>query len=275
MSSQTQVAVEQMVFRKTNSHMGRHLSVTPANSTNRHLAYGRIILNKSHPFASFDTGDRETGLICLSGTARVRVGDESFELGQYDSIYIPRDSHVEVRTASSADIAEFSAEVAQRYPLRYVPYSAVSADSSLSFKAGVPGQQRHLNVVIGKNVEAGRLLLGFTISDPGNWTSWPPHEHAEMLEEMYVYFDMPSPAYGIQLVYNNTEYPELVTVVREGDAVLMPSGYHPNVAVPGHRIAFLWAMAAHREQEYRQFGVVNVQPDFNQGGSGLEASRKK
>jgi 5-deoxy-glucuronate isomerase len=139
----------------------------------------------------------------------------------------------------------------------------------------VPGQQRHLNVVIGKNVEAGRLLLGFTISDPGNWTSWPPHEHAEMLEEMYVYFDMPAPAYGIQLVYNNTEYPELVTVVRDGDAVLMPSGYHPNVSVPGHRIAFMWAMAAHREQEYRQFGVVNVQPEFSQGGSGLEASRKK
>jgi hypothetical protein len=37
-----------------------------------------------------------------------------------------------------------------------------------------------------------------------------------MLEEIYVYFDMPEPARGIQLVYNNTEYPELVTVVREG-----------------------------------------------------------
>jgi 5-deoxy-glucuronate isomerase len=181
---------------------------------------------------------------------------------------------VDVQTSASADIAEFSADVSQRYPLKYVPYSTVSADPSLSFKAGVPGQQRHLNVAIGKNVEAGRLLLGFTISDPGNWTSWPPHEHAEILEEMYVYFDMPFPAYGIQLVYNNTEYPELVTVVREGDAVLMPAGYHPNVAVPGHRIAFLWAMAAHREQEDRKFGVVNVQPDFNQGSSGLEASRK-
>jgi len=46
------------------------------------------------------------------------------------------------------------------------------------------------------------------------------------------------------------------------------------VAAPGHRIAFLWAMAARREQEDRQFGVVNVQPEFGQSGSGLEASRK-
>jgi 5-deoxy-glucuronate isomerase len=33
-------------------------------------------------------------------------------------------------------------------------------------------------------------------------------------------------------------------------------------------------MAAHREREFRKFGVVNVQPDFSQGGSALEASRK-
>jgi 5-deoxy-glucuronate isomerase len=275
MTPQPQIASEEkMVFRRTNTHTGRRLNVTPGNSTNRHLAYGRIILSGSNSSANFGTGDRETGLICLSGEASVQTGNDSFQLGQYDSLYVPRDSQVGVRTSSAADIAEFSAEVAQHYLLRYIPYSAVSADSSLSFKIGAPGQQRHLNVVIGKNVEAGRLLLGFTISEPGNWTSWPPHEHAEMLEEMYVYFDMPHPAYGIQLVYNNTEYPELVTVVRDGDAVLVPSGYHPNVSVPGHRIAFLWAMAAHREREYRQFGVVNVQPDFHQGSSGLEAGRK-
>ena len=129
-------------------------------------------------------------------------------------------------------------------------------------------------MMLAKNVEAGRLIVGFTVAEPGNWTSWPPHEHAAMLEEMYVYFDMPAPAYGIQLVYNDTEYPELVTVVRDGDAVLMPSGYHPNVSIPGHPICFLWAMAAHREVEDRLFGVVNVQPGFNQVASGLEAGRK-
>jgi 5-deoxy-glucuronate isomerase len=76
------------------------------------------------------------------------------------------------------------------------------------------------------------------------------------------------------LVYNDTHYPELVTAVRDGDAVLMPNGYHPNVSVPGHRIAFLWAMAAHSEVDGRQFGVVNVQPEFQQIGSGLDAARK-
>jgi 5-deoxy-glucuronate isomerase len=125
-----------------------------------------------------------------------------------------------------------------------------------------------------KNVKAGRLIAGFTCSDPGNWTSWPPHEHAKMLEELYVYFDMPDPAFGIQLVYNDKEYPELITAVRDGDAVLVPSGYHPNVAVPGHRIAYLWAMAAHREVEDRHFGVFNIQPEFLQGSPAPQVARK-
>jgi 5-deoxy-glucuronate isomerase len=275
MATQTQTPAEKMVFRKTNAHIGRHISVNPGNSTNRHLAYGRIILNRSESSVSFATGERETGLICLSGEATVRVAGKDIEIGQYDSIYIPRDEKVEVGTKSNVDIAEFSSDVEKRYPLQVVRFADISKDPGLKFSAGGAGAARHLHMLIAKNVEAGRLVAGFTYSEPGNWTSWPPHEHAAMLEEMYVFFDMPPPAYALQLVYNNTEYPELVTAVRDGDAVLMPSGYHPNVSVPGHRVCFLWAMAAHREVEDRQFGVVNVQPGFNQGGSGLEAGRKK
>ena len=275
MSTNAKVTLDQMVFRKTNEHTGRHISITPGNSSMKHLAYGRIILNQSKQAESFSIGDRETGLIVLSGEAKVTVDAKEVSLGPYDAIYIPRDSSVKITTSTSADIAEFSAEVARRYPLQVVHFAQVSSDPGLKFNTGGSGSSRQLHMLLAKNIEAGRLVAGFTISEPGNWTSWPPHEHANMLEEMYVYFNMPAPAFGIQLVYNHTEYPELVTVVRDGDAVLMPSGYHPNVSVPGHPICFLWAMAAHREGEDRQFGVVNVQRGFDQGSSGLEAGRKK
>ena len=139
-------------------------------------------------------------MIILSGQATITVDAQEVSLGQYDAVYIPRDSSVKITTNSSADIAEFSAEVAKRYPLQVVHFLQV-----------------------------------------------------------------PAPAFGIQLVYNQTEYPELLTVVRDSDAVLMPSGYHPNVAVPGHPICFLWAMAAHREGEDRRFGVVNVQRRIRPG----------
>ena len=118
-------------------------------------------------------------------------------------------------------------------------------------------------------------MAGVTFSQPGNWTSWPPHEHAAMLEEAYLYIDMPAPAFGVQLVYTNAREPEVATIVREGDVVLMPQGYHPNVAAPGGSINFLWMMAAHREDVDRQYGVVNVQPEFAQQGSGLDQARER
>jgi 5-deoxy-glucuronate isomerase len=268
------VTREGNVFRGTNRHKGRKVFITPDNSTMRHLCYARILLDQRTSQVEFENGTQETALICLGGRADLKVGEEQFGLEERDAVYIPRGSSIQLQTNSMADIAEFSADVENTYPLQIVRYSEVKDDNALHFSAGGAATTRDLNILIGKNVQAGRLLAGLTISEPGNWTSWPPHEHAAMLEEMYVYTHMPAPAFGIQFVYTDTYEPELATIVRDGDAVLMPRGYHPNVAAPGHRIGFLWAMAAHREKEDRQFGVVNVQPEFSQSGSGLEASRK-
>src|SRR5437879_3202772 len=96
-----------MVFRKTNAHTGRQISVTPENSANRHLSYGRIILNADT--VSFSNPGRETGLIVLSGSATVNKVD----LNQYDAVYIPRDALIEVSAPNSVDIAEFSADVSE------------------------------------------------------------------------------------------------------------------------------------------------------------------
>ena len=271
---QSQPQTDGMVFRRTHAHKGRKIAVTPQNSTMKHLSYGRIILDSGVPGASFQTGASEVSLICLSGCGTVKACGESHELTRFDSIYIPRDSEVEVTTTSSVDLAECSAEVEGKYPLQVVRYADVEKDGSLKFVTGGESNTRTVNILIGKNVQAGRLLAGVTTSEPGNWTSWPPHEHASMLEELYVYYDMPAPAFGVQFVYTNPDQPEVVSIVREGDAVLMPRGFHPNVAVPGHPINFVWMMAAHGEVEDRQFGVVTVQPGFDRSGTGLEASRK-
>jgi len=273
-SPTTRLDAEGNVFRGTHLGRGRTLAVTPQNSSMRQLSYGRVRLDAALPSVTFSLGDQEAGFICLAGQASVTVDRETFSMGRYDALYVPRDSSVSIATESAADLAEFSAPVANRYPIQFMPYAGILADGSLHFKTGGPATSRTLNILIGKNVQAGRIMAGLTISEPGNWTSWPPHEHAAILEELYVYTEMPPPGFGIQLVYTDARDPEIATIVREGDAVLMPRGYHPNVSAPGGRIGFLWAMAAHREVEDRQFGVVNVQPEFAQGGSGLEASRK-
>jgi 5-deoxy-glucuronate isomerase len=268
------ITTEGCVLRSTDSRKGRTRSVAPETTAARHLHYGRIILDSGDGPVRFATAEHETSLICLKGHATINVEGRSFELGRYDSLYIPRDSEVEVAARmEGCDLAEISSPVASRYPLQLVSFADVQRDSSLHFKTGNATAEREVNILIGKNVEAGRLLAGVTFSEPGNWTSWPPHEHSAMLEEAYLYIDMPAPAWGVQLVYTDPREPEMVVVVREGDLVLMPQGYHPNVAAPGGSINFLWMMAAVREGEDRQFGVVNVQPEYASGGSGLEAAR--
>ena len=267
------ISKETCIVRNTGGHKGRHVSIAPGSTASRYLHYGRIVLE---PGASlrFDTDERETGLVCLNGTATVRADRDSFTLGKFDALYVPRDVSIEIAPgADGCDLAEIAAPVEQRYPAQLVKFADVQKDSGLHLNVGKEANQREVNILLGKNVEAGRIMAGVTFSAPGNWTSWPPHEHAAMLEEAYLYIDMPAPAYGVQLVYTDGHEPELATIVHEGDVVLMPQGYHPNVAAPGGSINFLWMMAANREREDRKYGVVNVQPEFAAVPSGLDKGR--
>ena len=265
---------ENCVVRNTAALHGRTRSVAPGRTAARYLHYGRIILGRAEGPLVFETGDHETGLVCLKGDGVLRVAGHDFAVTPYDALYVPRDSAITVTGGSAGcDLAELSAPVANAYPIQFVRFRDVQADPGLHFRAGGPSAEREINILIGKNVDAGRILAGVTFSVPGNWTSWPPHEHTSMLEEVYLYIDMPAPSFGVQFVYTDRREPELATFVREGDVVLMPAGYHPNVAMPGGTINFMWMMAANREGEDRQFGVVNVQPEFAAGGSGLEAGR--
>jgi len=264
------------IIRNTAARKGRTWSVVPGKTAAQHLYYGRIILDADAAPLEVDTETRETALVSLKGEARVGVDGKAYRLEPYDSLYVPRDSTFTVTAGSNGcDLAEIAAPVSGTYPIQFVSYADVQRDSGLHFRAGGDASRRELNILIGKNVEAGRIMAGVTFSAPGNWTSWPPHEHATLAEEAYLYIDMPRPAFGVQLVYASSDEPELATIVHEGDIVLMPQGYHPNVAAPGGSINFLWMMAANREREDRLFGVVNVHPDFSSGGSGLDAGRAK
>ena len=263
------------VRRGTHLQKGRNLALVPGKAAVRHLHYGRVILDATDKPLSFSTEGRETGLICLRGSGRIDAAGQGYELSQYDALYVPRETRVTVTAGSGGfDLAEVAAPVDGQYPMQFVRFADIQKEPTLHFLTGGENNKRNLNILIGKNVKAGRIVAGVTFTEPGNWASWPPHEHGAMLEEAYLYIDMPAPAWGIQLVYTDPKSPELVVVVREGDVVAMPGGYHPNVASPGCTVGFLWMMAANKEVDDRQFGVVNVQPEYAAGGSGLEASRK-
>lgn len=276
---QTQIQLENIdpktcYIRATHLAKGRTISVKPGEAATRNLFYGRVRLDAGDAPIEFSTELRETAFICLNGSGKIAADGQTFSLKRYDALYVPRDTSIKVESEETFDLAEVSAPVDNKYPIQFVAFEDVRKNEALHFTAGKPPTERDLNILIGKNIEAGRILCGVTFSSDGNWTSFPPHEHHNMLEEAYLYIDMPAPQWGIQMVYTDPQDPELVQVVREGDVVVMPRGYHPNVAAPGGQINFLWMMAANREGIDRQFGVVNVQPEYDTGSSGLEASQK-
>ena len=192
------------IVRNTAAIKGRTQSLKPGLSPLKLLRYGRIILDAGDPPISYSTGELEVAFVALRGSAVIRAGDQTHTLERYDSMYVPRETAVEVVSGpDGCDLAEIAAPVTRRHPVQLVRFGDVRRDPTLHFEIGGTSARRDLNIMIGKNVEAGRILAGIAFSEPGNWTSWPPHEHAAMLEEAYLYIDMPAPAFGVQLVYTN------------------------------------------------------------------------
>src|SRR5258706_8778942 len=189
------------VVRSTHTQKGRNITVKPGETASRNLFYGRIILEAGDAPIAFENGTHETGLVCLNGSGTVTAGGQTFAMSRYDALYVPRDSAITAASDGAFDLAEISAPVEKQYPLQFVAFSDIRQDPSLHFTVTQPPTERDLNILIGKNVEAGRLMAGVTFSSNGNWTSFPPHEHHDMLEEAYLYIDMPAPQWGIQLVY--------------------------------------------------------------------------
>src|SRR4051812_28057857 len=171
------IARDTCIVRNTAHTTGRTISVKPGTTASQHLHYGRIVLDATSAPLRVETNTLETALVCLKGSASIGIEGTVYALTPYDALYVGRDSAFDVTPGSSGcDLAEIAAPVETRYPVQYVRYADVQQDSGLHFSAGAEGSRRDLNILIGKNIQAGRIMAGVTFSQPGNWTSWPPHE---------------------------------------------------------------------------------------------------
>jgi 5-deoxy-glucuronate isomerase len=206
-------------------------------------------------------GERETlrdeGEMCAvveSGAIEVRVGgtglgsavrDGTVFEAMADAVYVPPRQMLEVFGLSNANVVVAAAPLGQREPGR--PRIVRSADQQVS-RVGTGNWSRTIRTVLGPDDDAGRLVVGETISPPGNWSSYPPHKHDRQappeevaLEEVYYYRLQPEGGFGVQLIYD--ERNEHAQIVRDGDVVAIRSGYHPVVVAPGYALYYLWVMA--------------------------------
>ncbi|WP_420834219.1 5-deoxy-glucuronate isomerase [Streptomyces yunnanensis] len=227
---------------------------------------------------TFATADSEWIVLPLSGGCTVRAdasadgagdagvpaggtfelaGRESVFSGVTDFAYVPRDAQVRIESRAGGRFALTGARCERRLPARYGAASDVPVELR-----GTGSCSRQVNNFGAAGVfECDRLIAVEVLTPGGNWSSYPPHKHDECrpgeeseLEEIY-YFEIAA-AHGTEGLGYQRVTPsgrgrgtDVLAEVRNGDAVLIPDGWHgPSIAAPGHDMYYLNVMAGPGEK---------------------------
>lgn len=237
---------------------GFHTVITPENSPCRYLWLFRLNLESggSH---RLEGGELELSAAVIHGTVGICVGDVQEQLQRFDSFYVPGgiEAAIVAREPSVLYIGGAPCEgIGAFFTRRYDPNMPFGKIRQLQ---GTPPFRREVFMTVDQEVAASRLISGFTWGDEGQWTSWPPHQHDDQLEEVYCYFDIPSPKFALHISYTEPGLIEQVHPVSTGDCVVIPRGYHPTVAMPGVRSSYFWVMAA-QSQASRRYDLAVPDP---------------
>ena len=200
------------------------------------------------------TGSREMLVLPLAGACSVEVEGHRFALrgrpdvfsGLSDYAYLPVDATARLVSEAGAELALPFALAGRRLP---PAYGAVD-DGAVEVRGAGSASRQITNLFTAGRTAAHRLIVVEVLTPPGNWSSYPPHKHDEpvngeaVLEEIY-YFRIPGPGgFGLHRTYTADRAIDETVVVRDGDAFLVPRGYHgPCVAAPEFPMYYLNVLA--------------------------------
>jgi len=226
------------------------------------LSCKRIEMDGDNPTVTVETGPEEVVLVSISGQFDYSFDGTTGTADFKDMLYLPWKRKVTVRTGHKAVLMRIGALCDRDADFAHIRFSDMDRDLAKHKVFGTieDNTYRDVYMYIDDKFNASRLLMGIGQGGTACWTVWPPHEHGDEKEELYVYFDM-GQAFGIQCVYEILDAPLFCGIVREGDMVSVPRGYHPNVGCPGGRISYVYAMAA-RVAGQRDFMALRFQEEF-------------
>jgi 5-deoxy-glucuronate isomerase len=210
----------------------------------------------------------EAALLPLSGACRVEVASKRFDLAGRtsvfsrvsDFIYLPTGSEAVIRSDGGGEFAVPMARAERRLEPVHVPAGAIQVE----VRGGGMATRQINNFMAADAFEADRLIAVEVLTPDGNWSSFPPHKHDEHtdrevpLEEIYYFRIAGHEGFGLHRTYTKDGEIDVTVTVRDGDAFLIPRGYHgPCIAEPGHTMYYLNVMAGPSERAWR----VCMDPD--------------
>jgi 5-deoxy-glucuronate isomerase len=156
-------------------------------------------------------------------------------------LYLPTGHLVKFKAETECEIAECRApSQAKLEPKLVTPKDVASG------LRGGGNASRQIVDIIQPDFPADKLVVIEVYTPGGNWSSFPPHKHdvhappEEVdLDEIYYYrIEKPKTGFALQRLYGKNGQEEVIQA-RDGDAVLVRSGYHPVVAGPGYNVYYL------------------------------------
>lgn len=196
----------------------------------------------------------ETAALLLAGQVRFHVAGAALVATRADPFADdPRCLHLSAHTRLEAIEALADSEIALFAARNQVPFPPMLFDGGTLAGSEERGRGRWEDtawrtvrtIFDDRNRPEADLVLGEVVARPGRWSSYPPHHHPQ--PELYHYrFERPE-GYGL------CELGEDVLRVRDGDTVRILAGQdHPQVAAPGYRMLYLWAIRHNPGQRYRE-----------------------
>lgn len=236
--------------------------ITPEEAGLEYISCRRIELKSNNPALTVQTGNQEVVFVVTAGKVDYNFNGRAGTAIFKDMVYVPWKSRITLSTLHKAVVMQVGALSDRNTDFVHIAFSDVAKDPNRHRVYGFAetNSLRDVYVFLGDDFNAARLMMGICEGSSGGWTSWPPHEHAEQREEIYIYFNMNN-KFGVQLVYEDMDNPLYVGLVRDGDMISIPRGYHPNIGCPAGRICYIYAMAARKAGE-RNFMDLHIQEDF-------------
>lgn len=191
--------------------------------------------------APFFTTRREVGIYNIGGTGVVKVGDESFELGYKEALYIGRgDREVTFASMDAQKPALFyfnSTTAHCTYPCRKV----TKADAVVAHMGALEtSNERNINkMLVNQVLPTCQLQMGMTELATGSvWNTMPAHVHSRRMEA-YFYFELPED----QAVCHFMGEPQETRHIwmHNQQAVLSPE-WSIHSAAATHNYTFIWGM---------------------------------
>jgi 5-deoxy-glucuronate isomerase len=195
------------------------------------------------------TGNEEAVFVVLGGKCLADWGESQRSIGKRKNVfdgfpyalYLPAGSHVNFRGETVCELAECRVpSEAGLAPKLITPSDVVS-----SLRGG-GNVSRQIVDVIRPDFPADKLVVVEVYTPGGNWSSYPPHKHdvhnppKEVdLDEIYYYRIEQPEGFAFQHLYSLDRSIELTLRPKDGDVVLVRSGYHPVVAGPGYNTYYL------------------------------------